>query len=169
MRIMFDAAELAVMKGEYEDTPLTVSAIGLRHGCSGPTVSKTARREGWRLRRPGKVAAQEPTIAPAGVAAAGIAARMWNVITMKLDQMEKDMNSGALCSADLERDAKMIGTMIAGVQKVVPVPGEDKVSKPDGARSGPVAKTDEVERLQREIIERFERIQRRREIERGSE
>jgi hypothetical protein len=74
-----------------------------------------------------------------------------------------------LSSADLDRDAKAIASMIGGMQKVVPVPDEDKVSKPDDARCAAVANTDEVERLQREIIERFERIEKRRQAERGSQ
>jgi hypothetical protein len=76
--------------------------------------------------------------------------------------MVKGMQSGELSSADLEHDTKMVGSMIGGLQKLVAAPEEGKFRNPKLAKVGAV---DEVERLQREIIERFERIQRRREAE----
>ncbi|MFN3623855.1 MAG: hypothetical protein ACK4TP_07300 [Hyphomicrobium sp.] len=174
MRIRFEDAELAVMQREYEETPLTVAAIGVRHGCSGQYVCKLAKLFGWKLRSASKGtlnASLLPPVAPSQriIEEPGIAQRLCKVIKKKLDQMEKNMDSGELSSADLERDAKAIASMIGGMQKVVPVPDEDKVSKPDDARCAAVANTDEVERLQREIIERFERIEKRRQAERGSQ
>ena len=79
--------------------------------------------------------------------------------------METDMQSGELSSADLERDAKSVASMIGGMEKVVNGPDEDKERTP---RAASVAAVNDVERIHREIIERFERIQRRREAERGS-
>ncbi len=182
MRIKLDEAELAVMQWEYEETPLTVDEVGLRHGCSGQTVCKIAKRNGWKLRgrRNGAAVRRSPAAGAPAVAstaalrvrpvqAPGIAQRLCNVINRKLDQMEKDMQSGELSSADLERDAKTIASMIGGMQKVTPTPDEDKVSKPDAARVATVDNAEEVERLQREIVERFERIQSRREAEGGSQ
>ena len=78
------------------------------------------------------------------------------------------MDSGVLTSPDLERDSKTIGLMVIGVEKIVPRSEEEKVSKRDAVEAAPLAEDDDVARLQLEIIERIERIQRRREAARGS-
>ena len=93
-------------------------------------------------------------------------------ITTKLEQMEKGMTSGELSSADCERDAKAVGSMLGGLQKVTAtVQDADEERQPKSASSAasaaPATVLGEAERLHREIIERFERIQRRREAERG--
>lgn len=164
-----DEAAFALMRVDYEESSLTVAAIGDKFGVSASYVCRQARERGW-LMRTDRLGRRPRTTAPlSGVGRALIAHRLCGVINKKIDQMEKDMESGELSSADLERDAKTIGSMIGGMHKVVPVPGEDKVSKPDVARTAAVENADEVERLQREIIERFERIQSRREAERGSQ
>ena len=165
-----DEATIALIKIDYEKTKLPVAGIEVKYGLSASYVSRLARLRGWKMRRPRKDVTAT-TLSPSGQQAGeqpGIATRLWTVITMKLDQMEKGMTNGELSAADLERDAKTIAAMIGGMQKVVSVPGEDKVSKPDVERTGAANNADEVARLQREIVERFERIQRRREAERGS-
>ena len=103
-------------------------------------------------------------------ARAGIAQRLCNLINKKLDQMEKDMDSGALGSSDLERDTKSVGAMMSGMDKVLAPADADKKQKTKDAAAPEVdACLDDCARLQREIIERFERIERRREAARGSE
>ena len=71
------------------------------------------------------------------------------------------MKTGENCAADVERNTKVVTSMIGSLQKVR-APGEDKLGDVQSTNAG--AK-DDVERLQREIIERFERIQRRRDAE----
>ena len=164
-----DAATLALVKVDYEESSLTVIAIGEKYGVSPSYVSRMARTHGWILRtqRLGRTPRMPAVLSQE--ARALIAHRMCGIINKKLDQMEKDMDSGVLTSPDLERDAKTIGSMVIGVEKIVPRHEENKVSKRDAAEAAPLADDDAVERLQREIIERFERIQRRREAARGSE
>jgi hypothetical protein len=164
-----DPAMLAPMKVDYEESSLTVAAIGEKYGCSASYVSRMARTHGWILRtqRLGRTPRAPAVLSQQ--ARALIAHRMCSIINKKLDQMEKDMDSGVLTSPDLERDSKTIGSMVIGVEKIVPRSEEDKESKRDAAEAAPVAEDDAVERLQREIIERFERIQRRRDAARGSE
>jgi hypothetical protein len=164
-----DEATVGRIKVDYEESSLTVGAIGIKFGVSASYISRLAREHGW-LMRTQRMGRRPRTTAHLTIAGrAFIAHRLCGVINRKIDQMEKDMESGELSSADLERDAKTIASMVGGMQKVVPGPDEDKVSKPDAARSNSAADANEVERLQREIIERFVRIQRRREVERGSE
>ena len=84
------------------------------------------------------------------------------------------MTSGELSSADYEGDAKAVGSMIGGMHKVVAtVKDADEERRPKSASSAasaaPATSSGEAERLHREIIERFERIQRRWEAERGSQ
>lgn len=163
------AATKARVRRDYEQSDLTLVAIGIKYDRSPSYISQLARKEGWALRslRPGKRTRSRLPVSRALRAA--IARRLCDVVNRKLEQMEKDMQSGALSSADLERDAKSIGAMIGGVQKVVPGPNEDKVSRPDDILPDGAAEASDIERLQREIVERFERIQRRRQAEGGSE
>ena len=163
----FDVATLSLIQVDYEESDLTVNQIGEKFGTSGQQICKIARREGWRPRR--------ATTATAGARAprrrtpnAGIARRLSKLINRKLDQMEKGMQSGTLSTAELEHDTKTVGSMIGELEKVVPGPDEDKVRKPDAAQPD-ASDRNEVERLQREIIERYERIQRRREADGGSQ
>lgn len=162
-----DEATVALIKIDYEESSLTVAAIGAKFGVPPSYVSRLARQRGWKMRS-GRAGSRARAAAADAAGRALIARRLCGVINMKIDQMEQDMNSGEHSSADLERDAKTIASMIGGMQKVVPGPDEDKVSKPDAERSVTVENCDEVERLQREIIERFERIEKRREAEGGS-
>ena len=165
----FDQATLDLIRIDYEESDLTVAAIGTKYGVTAGYISRLAREHGWLMRaeRMGRRPRTDARLTNA--ARTLIAHRLCGVINKKLDQMEKDMESGELSSADLERDAKTIASMIGGMEKVKSGPGEDKVSKPDAVRTAAVANADEVERLQREIIERFERIEKRREAERGSQ
>jgi hypothetical protein len=83
------------------------------------------------------------------------------------------MTSGELGSADYERDAKAVGSMLGGLVKVtatVPDADEERQAKSasSAASAAPATGSGEAERLHRDIIERFGRIQRRREAERGS-
>lgn len=152
-----DEAVIAQIKVLYEESGLTLVRIGVQFGRTATSISQLARKRGWKLRAPRKLSPPK--------ARAALAHRLCDVINKKLDQMETDMQSGELSSADLERDAKSVASMIGGMDKAVSAQNEDKKRKPRAAASAAVT---EVERLQREIIERFERIQRRREAERGS-
>lgn len=164
-----DDATVALIKIDYEESDLTLDAIGKKFGRTASSISRMAHERGWLLRslRMGRRPRINSQLSNMGRAL--IAHRLCGVINKKLDQMEKDMENGELSSADLERDAKTITSMVAGVQKVTTIPDEDKVSKLDGVQSAPADAADEVARLQREIIERFERIEKRRHAERGSE
>ena len=163
----FDAATKAAIRIDYEESDLTLVAIGLKYGCSPSYVSRLAREGGWLMRseRLGRTPRSHP---PWSLQAREtIAQRLSRVINKKLDQMEKGMESGSLSPEDVERGAKTVGSMIGGFDKVLARsdgPDEDKQRTSPAAAPGSI---DEVERLQREIIERFERIQRRREAERG--
>jgi hypothetical protein len=170
----FDDATLAVIQAEHNANELTLDAIGKRHNCTGAYICKLARENGWPRRR--------AVVAAAGEAAASIEKprpvkkrprpdvrvmikrRMCKVINRKLKEMEQGMQSGDMKPAELERHTKVVTSMIGGLQKVGgPEESEGKVAQADNGGGN-----DEVERLQREIVERFERIQKRREAERGS-
>ena len=168
----FDAATIALIKIDYEESSLTVAAIGEKYGVSASYISRLARERGWLLRtqRLGRRSRTEMFLSSA--ARALIAHRICGVINGKLDQMEADLQNGVLSSADLERDAKSIGSMIGGLEKVTHDADADEqhnTRKADAAKAERADGANDVERLQREIIERFERIQRRREAEAGSQ
>jgi hypothetical protein len=163
-----DEATVAAIRVEYEESDLTVEQIGLKYDRSPSYICRLAREGGW-LMRSERLGRRPRSVASASLMAREvIAQRLSRVINKKLDQMEKGMESGSLSPEDAERGAKTVGSMIGGFDKVVARqdrPDEDKQRTSPAATPGSI---DEVERLQREIIERFERIQRRRETERGS-
>ncbi len=145
----FDVATLALIKVDYEESDLTLNQIGEKNGCSGAYICKLAKLHGWK-RRAQRAGCAPPRPRQPRNERSAIARRMCKVINGKLKQMEKGMQSGELNSADLEHDAKMVGSMIGGLQKFVAAPEEDKLGNQKAAKAGAV---DEVKRLQREIIE----------------
>jgi hypothetical protein len=163
-------ATIALVKYDYEETDLTIITIGKKHGCSTSYICRLARNRGWLLRSIRLGRTPRTPVAVSEAARAGIAQRLCSLINKKLDQMEKDMESGALGSSDLERDTKSVGAMMSGMDKVMaPADADTKQKTKDAAAQEADAGLDEVARLQREIVERFERIERRREAARGSE
>ena len=160
-----DAATLALIKVDYEESDLTVVKIGLKYDRSPSYISRLAREECWLLRS--ERLGRRPRSGPprSVLAREAIAQRLSRVINKKLDQMEQGMETGELSAEEAERGAKMVGSMLGGFERVAAAPEEDNVRNSKAANADTA---DEVERLQREIIERFERIQRRREIEGGS-
>ena len=164
-----EESTLALMKVDYEESSLTVDQIGAKYHCSPSYVSRCAREKGWILRtqRLGRAPRLASTLSQQ--ARLLIAHRMCGIINKKLDQMEKDMDSGVMSSADLELASKTIGTMVVGMERMAPWPVADKVSNPDAAQAAVPSEGDAVERLHLEIVERLERIERRRNAARGSE
>jgi hypothetical protein len=159
----FDAATKAAIKHEYEESNLTLEAIGEKHGRSGAWVCKLAKLRGWKRRRPPDEAVP-PRRRTRRNPRTVMRRRMCKVINGKLKEMEQGMKTGDMSAADVERNTKVVTSMLGGLYKLG-APEEDKVGDAQSTNAG--AK-DDVERLQREIIERFERIQRRRQAERGS-
>lgn len=164
-RAPLDEATLALLKIDVEESDLTVVEIGVKYDRSPSYISRLSRERGW-LTRSERLGRRPRSVPVASVQAReAIAQRISRVINTKLDQMEKGMESGELSAEDAERGGKMVTSMLGGLEKVVTrAEGQDEEKK----RAFDTGAADEVERLQREIIERFERIQRRREAERGS-
>jgi hypothetical protein len=158
-----DPAVLAEIKRLHGDRTITLAEIGRRHNRSAAWVSQLARKHGWPMRRGEQREAQRSE------ARARLAAKLCKAITRKLEQMEKGMKSGELNSADLERDAKSVVSMVGSMEKVLTtVPhAEERQPNPASAEAGGAPSAGEAERLHREIMERFERIQRRRDAEAG--
>ncbi len=161
-----DKAAEAEIKRLYLETNVTLVKIGEQFGIAASSISRLARTRGWPMRweRMGRSPRTMQSSTPK--ARAALVHRLCIAIDKKLDQMETNMASGKLGSSDYERDAKAVGSMINGMEKVAVAGADaDKEQKPKSA--GPAAAT-EADRIRREIVERFERIQRRRNAERGS-
>jgi hypothetical protein len=167
-RAPLDAATKALIKVDYEESALTLAQMERKYGYSASFICKLAREGGWLMRsermgwrsRTGSLASHR--------AREGIALRLARFINSKLDHLEIGMQNGTLSPDDVERGAKSVATVIGGLDKVIARPellDEDKRTMAQHHN----ADDDEVERLQLEIIERFERIQRRRDAARGSE
>lgn len=167
---MLDEEIVAEIKVLYDACDLTLAEIGARYGVTAPAISQLARRRCWlrrselrRVKAGGHVSALEQVREVVGQ-------RVGTTILTRLRTMEADMKSGKLTSQDLERDAKSLAAMLSGFDKTAATARhEDKTRKPKSAALETPESVDEVERLHGEIMERFERIQRRRESEAGSE
>jgi hypothetical protein len=133
-------------------------------------VSRIARRYGWLMRTVRRGYAPRHSVPSTPKAMDLVVHQLCDAIITKLKQMEAQMQSGSLNSEDFERDAKSVGQMVGSVFKAkttVPDGDEKQTSKSAAPTDDPAP--DEAERLHREIVERFERIQQRRNAETGSE
>jgi hypothetical protein len=166
---VLDEATLAEIKDLYQGNDLTLAEIGQRYGRTPSGISRLARTHGWMMRSVVRGWAPHRTLLSTPKVRAYLAHRLCRAIGIKLDQMEKDMADGKLSSQDFERDAQSVGSMIGGLEKVVATATDaDKDPKPQSGRPpAQSAPASDVERIHREIIERFERIQRRRNAEAG--
>lgn len=167
-----DDAALAEIERFYRAGDLTLVEIGRRFDRSATGISALARSHGWPMRWEVMGRAPKASGLSGPRARARLARRLCDTITKKLEQMEKGMKRGELNSADYERDAKAVASMIGGMEKVAAtVTDADEERQPKSASTGTSegSGAGEAERLHREIIERFERIQRRRNAEAGSE
>ncbi len=163
-----DEATLAEMKRLHQACELTLAEIGVRFGMAATTVSKVARLNGWPSRSE-LIGRAPPSFRRVSARAkARLVRRIYDTIGTMLKQMEADMESGKLQANDFERAGKSVAAMLAGLHKATATePDGDDKQKPNAAE--PAAAADEAERLHREIIERFERIQQRRKAEAGSD
>lgn len=154
-----DDAAVAEIQRLYAGTKVTVAQIGDQFGVSPSAICKLARQRGWPTRS--ELMGRSPRRGQPSTpkARAMLAHRLCDAIIKKLDQMEKGMESGELNSSDYERDAKSVGSMISGMEKVAAVGSDgDKKRTPKTAETA----FSDVERIRREIVERFERLQRSR-------
>jgi hypothetical protein len=161
---VLDEATLAEIKVLHQANELTLAEIGVRYGMAATAVSKLARVHGWPSRSE-MMGRAPPSFRPATARTqARLVRRLFDTISMMLEQMEADMKSGKLGAQNFERPGKSVAAMISSLSEATATePNGDEKKKPNAA--APAA---EAERIQREIIERFERIQRRRDAEAGS-
>jgi hypothetical protein len=166
--MVLDEAALAEIKRLHQANVLTLAEIGARYGIAATAVSKLARRQGWPSRS--ELTGRSPRMVQpvASQSRARLVCRLYNTITMMLELMEAEMKSGTLKAPDFERIGKSVAAMLGGLSKATATePDGDEKQKPTSA--APAAAADEAERLHREIVERFARIQQRRNAEAGSE
>ena len=165
-----DKSALAEIKRLYQGDEVTLAEIGAQHGISASAVSRIARRYGWLMRTVRRGYAPRHSVPSTPKAMDLVVHQLCDAIITKLKQMEAQMQSGSLSSEDFERDAKSVGQMVGSVFKAkTTVPDGDEKQKAKSAESVVECASDDAERLHREIIERFERIQQRRNAEAGSE
>ncbi len=166
-----DDAALAEIERLYREGKVTLAEIGLRFNRAPTGISRLARAHGWPMRWEAMGRAPRVRRLSTPKARALLVHKLCDAITAKLEQMEKGMKSGELSSADFERDAKAVASMIGGMEKVAATSTDaDEERRPKSATGDPGESSgaNEAERLHREIIERFERIQSRRNAEAGS-
>ena len=167
----FTSEEEAEIKCLYHANVLTLDDIGARYGKSGQATAKLAHRRDWPRRA--ELAGSVPrSLVAISRALEQVMVRMGAAMNAKLEQMEKGMQAGELSSEEFERDSKAIAAMAAVMQKAIaagPNAQKNAQKEQQSHSAEPGAAVDEIERLQREIMDRFERIQRRRNAEAGSE
>jgi hypothetical protein len=163
---VLDEATLAEIKRLHQANELTLAVIGARYGMAATSVSKLARVHGWPSRSELIGRAPQSFRRVSARTHARLVRRLYDTISMMLEQMEAAMKSGKLTAQDFERTGKSAAAMISSVSKATAAEPDGVEKKKPNAR--PAASADDAERLHREIIERLERIQRRRNAEAGS-
>jgi len=164
-----DKAALTEIKRLHQANELTLDEIGARYGMAATSVSKLARVHGWRSRSEMLGRASRSFRPATARTQAKLVRRLYDTISMMLEQMEADMRSGKLTAQDFERAGKSVAAMIGGLSKATATePDGDEKQKPKSAETAAPPAADEAERLHREIIARFERVQKRRNAEAGS-
>ncbi len=163
----FTPADETEIQHLYFANELTLEKIGARYGRSPAAIAKLAHRRGWPKRHELAGTARRSQIVIAR-ALEEVLMRMCGAMNAKLEQMEKGMQTGEVSSEEFERDAKAVAAMATVTQKALAA-STDAKKECQPKSSEPLAPADEVERLQREIMERFERLQRRRNSEAGPE
>jgi hypothetical protein len=156
----------AEAKRLWQESTLTLEEIGKVVGRHASTVARWGSTFEWGP-RPG-AEGQPPRQANFSWRRADqqMAKRIHRIIIRKLDLMEEGLEAGTLSAEDAEQESKSIASMIGGYGKVREAPNGKKERKRGKAVAGVV---DDVARLHLEIIERLERIERRRNAARGSE
>lgn len=162
-----DEAAMAELERLYREGELTLAELGNRFGRSPSGISRLARTRGWPMRWDAMGRAPRKSMPSTPAVRAVLAVKLCGVIEKKLEQMEAAMERGELASEDLERDARAVASMIGGMEKVAATGAHADTKRK--AKSEDADGEGNVERLQREIMARFEQIQRRRQAEGGSE
>lgn len=151
----------------HEETAETHVSLAKRFGIVASTIAAHVRREGWKA-RPGKavtVTVSEPADRPLARPATRKPdrprvriTRLFRVIDLQLDIMERRMNKGeALTVQDEERQARAFGTIIANLEKATEAAADlSTSSQRQRGKSG--ADANDAARMRREIAERLERL-----------
>ncbi|MCZ7595252.1 MAG: hypothetical protein M5U16_10305 [Hyphomicrobium sp.] len=168
-RAPLDEPTIALIRVDYEESDLTLKAMEAKYDVSASFICRLARERGWLMRSERMGRRPRAGVALSQMAREAIAQRIARFVNSKLDYLEKGMQDGTITPEDTERGTKAVATIIGGFEKVAARPEHADEDKRTMAQSKDVDAIDEVERLQREIIERFERIQRRRQAEGGSQ
>jgi hypothetical protein len=164
-----DEAAVAEIKRLYDGDELTVAAIAERFAIAPSAVTRLARTRGWVMRSQRRGFAPRLRLPTTARAQELVVHGMCEAIITKLKQMEAMMARGELSSEDFERDSKSVRSMAEGASRAAAkLTDADKERKPPPEPSAAAEDDTEAERISREIIERFEQIQRRRSAEGAS-
>jgi hypothetical protein len=167
-----DEAALAEVKRLHQENELTLVEIGVRNGVSASTISRWARVHEWPSRTELLGWAPRSFSPVTALTRARLVRRFYDAMSKRLEQMVEDMAEGRLSAEEFENGGKAVAAMFGSVAKAAADLDGEKKHKAKAVAPAPVSAgpsvSDDVERLHREIVERFERIQRRRNAEAGS-
>jgi hypothetical protein len=163
-----DATTLAEVKRLYDGDELTLVQIGKRVGRSPSLISQLAKRHGWARRwdRLGR----KPYRRPSGLERERktMLRRYYRTVSRFLQQMETAIGKGEYSLDDFERGAKSVRAIQGGMGNVEKVAAAGTHADQEPIPAAPDDDS-EAERIRREIMERFERIQQRRAAEGAAE
>jgi hypothetical protein len=153
----------------YEGQRLSSGKVASRYGVHHQTVLRRARLEGWR-RPDGGPPSQGATASFEALTVAArraLVQRLYKAIDTKLKLMERRMHKQigsldgdkALSSADHERDARALGTIIKTIGQVKEMQADlDRVAGGQPATAADAELFAEADRFRREIAERLARF-----------
>ncbi len=137
----------------YCHTTDNVLDIAARFGVCVSTIYNRRAKFGWPPRRAGAITRTSPHTDATRIDEGDLIERFFVLISLKLEQMEKDMVGPAeRTSSDHERHARAIGTLVRGYEKISGVKREGGHGGEDGGDRP------EAEVIRRELAEQIVRL-----------
>lgn len=160
-----DETAWAAIEKAYVETEELLADLGKRFGISASQISHRALVYGWpsRWARMGRKPRRKTM--STRKARDQLIHRLYRAIDLKLERLETRMESGEeLTPAETERNLRALATMIGGFEKVAEV-AFDAEKERKGATKRKKTSAPDAERMRREIAERLERLQHKRDAD----
>lgn len=156
MTVLTDA-QWRLVEDAYRTTTEPIAVIAKRYSISAGAVSHRRTKFGWPPRRAGAIKKQAKPVPKRLSDKAAIVARIYRLINLKLEQLEKDMSRpGERTPADHERETRALGTLVRNYERVS---GLEREGNHDGKQDGEEPeRRAEAEAIRRELAEQIVRL-----------
>ncbi|NJM34786.1 MAG: hypothetical protein HC850_08815 [Rhodomicrobium sp.] len=152
----------AAIERDYLAGSMTVSELCAVHGIDRNALYRRIREEGWRKRSETSARATAAKVTPAAKSrrpSPGLAERLSTLLDRKMTEFENRMADGSATSADTERDARTLNTLVRLLEKLTSPLASNK--KRAGATTDAALTSkaeDDADRIRSDLAQRLERL-----------